>query len=494
MDTVQSNWADPGLCRPLRVHGRPRRRRCLPACARRLVGDPRGPAHLDVHDSRGAHVPIRRAARRPGDRRQLQRLPGAPATPAGRGRTRSSGPRSPTYRHPTRRRWSCTMSAPFTAFPETLATEYAMIQNPAKRAELGEEYGATEADGTGPFTLASFQPGTEVVVNRWDDYPGTNVPYITNPGPAYLDSVKWVPILEAGQRANEIEGGTVNVVKNPAGRTSSGSRATAISSRSASRACRTSSSASTPSRRSWASTTSASARRSRTRSTASPSPTRSSSARPWPRTGRSRRTSSGTSRGRAVQPVRSRDGCVAARRGGLDGGSDGIREKDGRSSRSRSRATTTTSRRRRRSIRRSCRCWRTVGIEMKLDVPDAAEYFGIVAAAAAPRKRSRSTRGASSGCGRRRSTCSSSSTHSRARPSTATCPTSPRPSRVADGSGRSDARGGRARVPARLGRAASRDPDPDQQRHLGPPEERHGLHAAPDDAVPALQRRLDIAS
>ena len=43
----------------------------------------------------------------------------------------------------------CTMSAPFTAFPETLATEYAMIQNPAKRAELGEDYGATEADGQG---------------------------------------------------------------------------------------------------------------------------------------------------------------------------------------------------------------------------------------------------------------------------------------------------------------------------------------------------------
>jgi peptide/nickel transport system substrate-binding protein len=109
------------------------------------------------------------------------------------------------------------MSAPFTAFPETLATEYAMIQNLAKRKELGEDYGATEADGSGPFTLSSFKPGTEVVVNRWDAYPGTNVPYITNTGPAYLDSVKWVPILEAGQRANEIEGGTVNVVKNPAG-------------------------------------------------------------------------------------------------------------------------------------------------------------------------------------------------------------------------------------------------------------------------------------
>jgi peptide/nickel transport system substrate-binding protein len=110
-----------------------------------------------------------------------------------------------------------TMSAPFTAFPETLATEYAMIQNLAKRKELGEDYGATGADGSGPFTLSSFKPGTEVVVNRWDAYPGTNIPYVTNTGPAYLDSVKWVPILEAGQRANEIEGGTVNVVKNPAG-------------------------------------------------------------------------------------------------------------------------------------------------------------------------------------------------------------------------------------------------------------------------------------
>jgi peptide/nickel transport system substrate-binding protein len=110
-----------------------------------------------------------------------------------------------------------TMNAPFTAFPETLATEYAMIENLAKRKELGENYGAAGADGSGPFTFSSFKPGTEVVVNRWDGYPGTNIPFIANKGPAYLDSVKWVPILEAGQRANEIEGGTVNVVVNPAG-------------------------------------------------------------------------------------------------------------------------------------------------------------------------------------------------------------------------------------------------------------------------------------
>jgi ABC-type transport system substrate-binding protein len=113
-----------------------------------------------------------------------------------------------------------TMNAPFTAFPETLATENSMIVNLVTRRELGVApdgtYGVAGADGTGPFTFGSYQPGTEVVVNRWDGYTGTNVPYVTNQGPAYLDSVRWVPILEAGQRANEIEGGTVHVVKNPA--------------------------------------------------------------------------------------------------------------------------------------------------------------------------------------------------------------------------------------------------------------------------------------
>jgi peptide/nickel transport system substrate-binding protein len=110
-----------------------------------------------------------------------------------------------------------TMKAPFTAFPETLATELAMIENLDMRKQLGKKYGATGADGTGPFTLSSYKPGTEVVVNRWDAYPGNNLPFVQNKGPAHLDSIKWVPILEPGQRANEIEGGTVNIVVNPAG-------------------------------------------------------------------------------------------------------------------------------------------------------------------------------------------------------------------------------------------------------------------------------------
>ena len=36
-------------------------------------------------------------------------------------------------------------------------------------------------------------------MNRWDGYPGTNVPFVTNKGPPTSTRVKWVPILEAGQ-------------------------------------------------------------------------------------------------------------------------------------------------------------------------------------------------------------------------------------------------------------------------------------------------------
>jgi peptide/nickel transport system substrate-binding protein len=106
---------------------------------------------------------------------------------------------------------------PDAALPETLATEYSMIQNLAKRKELGQKYGAVGADGTGPFTLATFTPGQQVVVKAWSGYPGSNIPFLQNHGKAYVDAVQWVPILEPANRANEIESGTVHAVKNPQG-------------------------------------------------------------------------------------------------------------------------------------------------------------------------------------------------------------------------------------------------------------------------------------
>ena len=112
---------------------------------------------------------------------------------------------------------SVTFEQPNAAFPETLATEFSMIPNADFRAEAGDDFGAAVLDGSGPFTLTNFAPGIEVLVERWDDYHGTNTPYVANRGVAHLDAVQWVPILEAGQRANEVETGNVHIAKNPAG-------------------------------------------------------------------------------------------------------------------------------------------------------------------------------------------------------------------------------------------------------------------------------------
>lgn len=110
-----------------------------------------------------------------------------------------------------------TASQPFAAFPETLATEYSMIYNPVAREEAGDQFGATSADGTGPFTLTEFTPGNQVLVTRWDDYAGSNVEFVENKGVAYLDEIRWVPIMESGNRAIEIEAGNVDAVNNPGG-------------------------------------------------------------------------------------------------------------------------------------------------------------------------------------------------------------------------------------------------------------------------------------
>ncbi len=110
-----------------------------------------------------------------------------------------------------------TMAHPFQALPETLATEYSMIHNQAVRAANKDTYGATIEDGTGPFTLTEFTPGTQVRMARWDKYPGSITPFVENKGVAYIDELKWVPIIEAANRANEIEAGDVDAIKNPAG-------------------------------------------------------------------------------------------------------------------------------------------------------------------------------------------------------------------------------------------------------------------------------------
>src|ERR1700722_19038476 len=109
---------------------------------------------------------------------------------------------------------TCTTNGPFQAFQESVSTEYSYILNPAARAAAGADWGSKVIDGTGPFKLDSYVPGSHVTGKRWDGYPGTVVPFFANKGKAYLDAVEWVPITQASQRAPEIETSNVDAVKN----------------------------------------------------------------------------------------------------------------------------------------------------------------------------------------------------------------------------------------------------------------------------------------
>ena len=105
---------------------------------------------------------------------------------------------------------------PSRAVGELLSTEFTYIPNLDRRAEVGEEaFGAEEADGSGPFRLVEFSPGTRVLVERWDGYDGSGAPFFENQGPAHLDEIEWVPILEPSLRSAEIETGSVHAIKNP---------------------------------------------------------------------------------------------------------------------------------------------------------------------------------------------------------------------------------------------------------------------------------------
>ena len=108
----------------------------------------------------------------------------------------------------------CKTSNSFQAFQETICTEYSFIMNPVTWKAQGASYGTKPTDGTGPFVLSAYVPGQHVIVKRWEEYPGSIVPFFTNKGKAYVDSVEWLPITQASQRAPQIETGLVDAVKN----------------------------------------------------------------------------------------------------------------------------------------------------------------------------------------------------------------------------------------------------------------------------------------
>ncbi len=84
----------------------------------------------------------------------------------------------------------------------------------ARRA-AGEEFGRTTADGTGPFTFVESVSGSHLDVARWDGYPGARTTWQDErAGPAYLDGVRWIPILDDRERAAALERGEIDCLQN----------------------------------------------------------------------------------------------------------------------------------------------------------------------------------------------------------------------------------------------------------------------------------------
>src|SRR6267142_6785212 len=95
-------------------------------------------------------------------------------------------------------------------------TGYWDIVNMAFRTQLGDKYGQQGVDGSGPFTLTEWVPGSHTSVKRWDAYPGTVTPFIQNKGKPYLDGINWLTILDAPQRAIQIQNGEIDTLRGPA--------------------------------------------------------------------------------------------------------------------------------------------------------------------------------------------------------------------------------------------------------------------------------------
>jgi peptide/nickel transport system substrate-binding protein len=109
-----------------------------------------------------------------------------------------------------------TMANPYADFVFVLDNGYSAIYNKATRDELADQYGVTGTDGTGPFVLEEFVPGSHASVARWDGYAGSGSPFVENTGTAYLDGVRWVVLTEPATRAQELEAGNVDALHAPA--------------------------------------------------------------------------------------------------------------------------------------------------------------------------------------------------------------------------------------------------------------------------------------
>jgi peptide/nickel transport system substrate-binding protein len=103
---------------------------------------------------------------------------------------------------------------PSVGMPRLLRSWHSAIHNQSRRRLEGEDFGWKTCDGTGPFRFVESVPGSHLDVARWDGYGGAKTRWEANRGPAHLDGIRWIPILDDRDRATALEEGDVDCIQN----------------------------------------------------------------------------------------------------------------------------------------------------------------------------------------------------------------------------------------------------------------------------------------
>lgn len=104
-----------------------------------------------------------------------------------------------------------TLSATSNTFLLNLTAPYAFILNQEAVEAAGEDYGTKSVDGTGPFIFKEWIPDDRIVCTRNEEYKWGSDVY-KNKGPAFLETLVFRFLPEAGTREMEFETGNVDML------------------------------------------------------------------------------------------------------------------------------------------------------------------------------------------------------------------------------------------------------------------------------------------
>jgi peptide/nickel transport system substrate-binding protein len=92
-----------------------------------------------------------------------------------------------------------------------LVSEYGAVWDVAEAERIGDEQFGRKPVASGPFKLVEWVEGSHILYERNDNYQ-TNLPYLKNQGPPYLEEVLVRFIPEGLTRVSELEAGSVDII------------------------------------------------------------------------------------------------------------------------------------------------------------------------------------------------------------------------------------------------------------------------------------------